>query len=59
MSNSSLHWNISLLSCLFSYNGVCFNGLKLSVDYVILNYYQHLKIYFKMSVRLDIERDGN
>ena len=29
---SSLQWIISLSFCSFSYNGVCFDGLKLSVD---------------------------
>ena len=29
---SSLHCNISLSNCEFSYNGVCFNVLKLSVS---------------------------
>ena len=34
---SSLHCNISLSFCLFFYNGVCFEGLKLSVDDTIIS----------------------
>ena len=37
---SSLHWRdwtISLLFCLFSHNGVCLDGLKLSVYDVIVS----------------------
>ena len=34
---SSLHWSISLLFCSFSYNGVCYDGLKLSVSDVIVS----------------------
>ena len=34
--NSSLHWLISLSFCLFLYNGVCYNQLKLSISYVIV-----------------------
>ena len=30
--SSSLHWIISLSFCSFLYNGVCNDGLKLSVD---------------------------
>ena len=34
---SSLHWSISLLFCAFSYNGVCYLPLKLSVSDVIVS----------------------
>ena len=33
--NKSLKHNISLSFCAFLYNGVCFNGLKLSISDVI------------------------
>ena len=35
--NSSLHCSISLSNCLFSYNGVCYNILKLSIIDVIVS----------------------
>ena len=35
----SLHCSFSLFFCLFSYNGVCFYGLKLSVSDVISNFF--------------------
>ena len=34
---SSLHWNISLSFCSFSYNGVCYDVSKLSVCDVIVS----------------------
>ena len=34
---SSLHCSTSLSFCSFSYNGVCFDNLKLSVNDVIVN----------------------
>ena len=34
---SSLHWSFSLSFCSFLYNGVCFVGLRLSVNDVIVS----------------------
>ena len=33
---SSLHWSISLSYCSFSYSGLCYEQLKLSIDDVIV-----------------------
>ena len=68
---SSLHCNTSLSFCLFSYSGLCFGKLKLSVSDVIVNQkryngerklhflgwdYQRFKILIKMSACIDIDR---
>ena len=37
LNTSSLHWNFSLSCCSFSYSGVYFEQLKLSVSDVIVN----------------------
>ena len=34
---SSLHWNFYLSFCLFSCNGICFDGLKLSASDIIVS----------------------
>ena len=53
IQNSSLHWSISLSFSSFSYSGVCYNRLKLSVDGVIIG---QKGLLLKKSVLLDIEQ---